>query len=69
MMRRFVLDRLKDSSEFSGTGIVVEGIEFTNGQVALIWLGEYPSIVIWPNIEMMIKVHGHGDDTHIVWVD
>lgn len=69
MMRRFVFERLVDSSNFSGTGIVLEGVQFTNGQVALIWLGQYPSVVIWPSIEMAITVHGHEGDTVLRWID
>ena len=37
-MRRFYMQRNKDVSGLSGTGIVAEGVVFTNGFVALTWL-------------------------------
>lgn len=68
-MKRFELVRNVDHSDFSGTGTIIEGVEFSNGQVALVWLGRYPSLVIWPSIEMALTVHGHGGDTVIKWID
>lgn len=68
-MRRFEFQRDKDGTGFSGTGTVLQGVEFDNGQVALIWLGRYESIVIWPSINDAITVHGHEGDTRLVWID
>ena len=36
-MRRFLLERIEDVSGVAGTGWVAEGIQFTNGCVALTW--------------------------------
>lgn len=67
--RRFVLNRIKDVSGVSGTGIIVEGIEYSDRTVAVRWLGDYASTTVWSNIETMMAVHGHGDATEILWID
>lgn len=36
--RLFVLDRVEDVSGVSGTGVVAEGIEFSDGVGALRWI-------------------------------
>lgn len=68
-MRRFVLNRKEDVSGVSGTGVVVEGVEFSDGTVALRWLGERPSLVFWKNIEDAIGIHGHNGLTIVEWID
>ncbi|MDN5852476.1 MAG: hypothetical protein L0K86_06440 [Actinomycetia bacterium] len=69
MTRRFVLVRYADPSGVSGVGIVAEGSAFTDGTVALQWRGSAPAISIWPDVEAMIEVHGHGGRTVIHWID
>lgn len=68
-MRRFVLNRKEDVSGVSGIGVVVEGVEFSDGSVALRWLGERPSMVFWKNIEDAIGIHGHEGKTLVEWID
>lgn len=68
-MRRFVLNRKEDVSGISGTGVVVEGVEFSDGSVALRWLGDRPSLVFWKNIEDAISIHGHEGKTLVEWID
>lgn len=70
-MRRFYLFRKEDSSGMSGTGRVADGIEFENGQVAMTWKKEFPSITVFPSISIVEKLHTHNgkDPTKIVWVD
>ena len=68
-MRRFVLERTTDVSGVSGTGIVVEGIEFTDKTVAIRWTTEYRSTTIWSSIYEMMKVHGHDGATTLIWID
>ena len=66
-MRTFTLRRDTDVSGVSGTGTVAEGVEFSDGTVALRWtVGEHRSTVVWPNIDAVIAVHGHGGSTEIV---
>lgn len=67
-MRTFVLERTEDVSGVSGVGTVAEGIEFSDGRVALRWIvGEHRSTVSWDSIESVEKIHGHGGATTIRW--
>lgn len=68
-MKRFVLNRSVDVSGVSGTGVVVEGVEFTDGTVAIKWLGDRPSMVFWNNMEDAIGIHGHNGLTVVEWLD
>lgn len=68
-MRRFFLNRITDSSGISGTGVVAEGICFSNGRCVLSWKTETSSIGIYDDIGRVIAVHGHGGDTELVWID
>lgn len=77
-MRRFQLVREVDASGVSGTGVVAEGIEFSDGVVALRWLvpegnpghGNPTSVVFHDNgIESVRKIHGHQGQTWINFLD
>ena len=68
-MRLFQLHRNQDASGVSGTGIVAEGVEFTNGECALHWLSDKPCIALYANIETLKDVHGHGGMTKVVWIE
>lgn len=69
-MRRFHLHRDHDVSGVSGTGIVAEGVEFSDGTVVLRWLsGKHRSTVVWPDIAGVEAIHGHNGATRIVWLD
>ena len=68
-MRRFNLLRFVDVSGVSGTGLVAEGIEFTDGTVVIRWLGESPSTVVWASLSAAMAVHGHNGSTEIHWLD
>jgi len=69
--RRFQLHRVEDVTGVSGTGIVAEGVEFTGGVVALRWLSEWPTSVVFHDRGMAAveAVHGHGGKTRIFWLD
>lgn len=71
MFRRFQLRRDTDVTGVSGTGVVAEGIEFSNGVVALQWLSEFPTSVVFHQrgMESVEAVHGHGGATKIEWLD
>lgn len=70
----FVLYRYEDVSKVSGTGVVCEGAEFSDGAVAVRWLGDHPSTSAWNDIRDMEAIHGHhgrtvvrySDDTRLV---
>jgi len=70
-MRRFVLRRDKDETGVSGTGIVAEGVEFTNGVVVLHWTSEWPTSVVFHDrgIKSVEAIHGHNGNTKIVFLD
>lgn len=50
LMRRFVFQRNEDVSGTSGTGIVAEGVQFTDGTVAVRWRSMIASHVIYLNV-------------------
>jgi hypothetical protein len=68
-MRRFYLYRSVDVTVVSGTGVIAEGIEFTNGWVVLRWISSTPSVIFYTDVADMLKVHGHHGLTTIQWVD
>lgn len=68
-MTRFHLVRTEDVSGVSGTGVVAEGIIFHDGQVALSWFGQHHTLVVAPDIDTVIQIHGHGGRTHIEYLD
>ena len=66
---RFVLRRLEDVTGTSGTGIVAEGIRFSNGQCCLHWLGQLSSVAIYHSADVLVAVHGHNGATVLEWID
>lgn len=69
-MRTFYLEREQDVTGISGTGRVAEGVQFSDGVVAIRWIvGEHRSTVVWPNVEAVEAIHGHGGATRLVWND
>ncbi len=69
--RRFVLRREIDVTGISGSGDVAEGVEFSNGVVALQWTSDFPTSVVFHQrgMESVAAVHGHGGATQVVWLD
>ena len=67
--RRFVLQRLHDPSGTSGTGLVCEGVEFSDGTVAIRWRSSIKSTVVYDNVKAAVAIHGHGGATRLVWLD
>ena len=67
--RRFVLNRSKDATGTSGTGIVAEGICFSNGKVALHWLSHLGAVNVYDSMDVTEKLHGHNGNTKIEWID
>jgi L-alanine-DL-glutamate epimerase-like enolase superfamily enzyme len=68
-MRRFVMERIEDETGMSGTGVIAEGVEFTNGQCCLMWMTTMHSIGLYPNIRQLIAIHGHNGRTVIRYID
>lgn len=68
-MRRFRLRRDVDETGVSGVGVVAEGVEFTDGRVALRWLTDTTSTGVYDSVGDVCSIHGHGGRTEVVWVD
>ncbi len=68
-MLRFVLDRADDKTGTSGVGVVAEGVEFSNGQVAIHWISQLESVNVYANVKLLYALHGHGGATTVRWMD
>lgn len=66
-MRNFWLERTKDDTGISGTGVVAEGVQFSNGKCAMSWLTNLSSVAIYDDMETLEKIHGHGGSTIIIY--
>ncbi len=66
-MKRFQLVREEDETGISGTGVVAEGVQSTNGKCVLFWLSELKSVAIYDSIEELEAIHGHQGKTKVVW--
>ena len=70
MSATFTIHRDVDHSEVSGTGVVAEGWESSDGKtVVLKWCSDTPSVGIYSDIRDVEAIHGHGGDTRIVFDD
>lgn len=67
--RRFVLRRNEDETGISGIGVVAEGCQFARGWCVLSWLTEFTSCAVYPSIEELEAIHGHGGRTVVDWID
>lgn len=68
-IRTFKLVRDEDESGVSGTGIVAEGVKWSDGECAVKWLTFCSSTGIYKNVESVQKVHGHQGKTRVVFDD
>lgn len=67
--RRFVLDRTEDVSGNSGTGVVAEGVRFSNGQAVVHFISQLESITVYANMTVVNMLHGHDGRTKVRWLD
>lgn len=65
-MKLFHLYRTEDQSGVSGTGPVVEGVEFTNGWCALRWVTGSSTLCFYPSLAEVEAIHGHGGKTELI---
>lgn len=56
-MRTFTMERRNDESGVSGTGVVVEGVEFSDGRVALRWCTDIASTTSYDSFEDFARIH------------
>lgn len=68
-MRLFELHRSEDVSGSSGTGIVAEGVIFTDGRVAMRWLTPPCSTQNYDSIHDLERIHSHEGRTRVVVLD
>lgn len=68
-MRRFHLERLEDATGVSGTGRIAEGVRFSTGECVLNWLTAHRSQAFYQDVATLVKIHGHGGKTRLVWDD
>jgi len=68
-LRRFVLVRHEDVSGISGTGVVAEGVRFTDGTVSLRWLRLPQQTSFFASVGDVLVVHGHSGKTELRWLD
>lgn len=68
-MRRFELHRDEDESGVSGTGVIAQGVCFTDGTCALRWLTATRSTGLYDSVDDLISIHGHAGMTRLVWLD
>lgn len=70
MFRRFVLDRNEDMTGVSGTGVVAEGVEFSDGTCVMRWVTQWRSTVFYEQgLEAVIRIHGHDGRTVVRFLD
>ncbi|TAL42467.1 MAG: hypothetical protein EPN91_08790 [Salinibacterium sp.] len=65
----FVLNRKHDHTGTSGTGIVAEGVRFSNGKVALHWLSHLGAVNVYDSMDVCEVLHGHDGNTVVEWKD
>lgn len=56
-MRTFVMNRASDETGVSGTGDVLEGVQFSDGRVAVRWLSDLSSIAVYDSIRDFVSIH------------
>lgn len=68
-MRDFILWRKTDVSGISGTGLVAEGVQFSDGTCVCRWTTDTATTTIYSSISDVLSIHGHDGATQIIWVD
>lgn len=66
-MRTFNLHRAEDESGVSGTGIVTEGVEFSDGTCVMRWLTSTKSTAFYDNAKELVQIHGHEGRTVLMY--
>lgn len=68
--RRFALHRHRDRSGVSGVGVVAFGTWYPSGEATLAWCsGPIRSVTVFSSIADIERIHGHGGDSEVVWLD
>lgn len=67
MIRTFELHRDLDPNGISGTGLVAEGCQFSDGTCTMHWVTDYRSTTVYSDVETLYAIHGHEGASRIVW--
>lgn len=68
-MRRFQLRRREDVNGLSGTGVVVQGVEFDDGTCVIRWISDTASTTVHDSVANVEKIHSHEGRTVLEWLD
>lgn len=71
-MKTFIMIRTNDETGVSGTGKVLEGAQFSNGQVVVRWISDNSATNIYKNFDSFVNIHilSHPTNgTKIIWCD
>jgi hypothetical protein len=66
-MKKFYMLRHEDSSGYSGTGVVAEGVIFDDGTGAFTWLTPMKTVTTFWKINDIIHMHGKNGKSEIVF--
>jgi hypothetical protein len=44
-------------------------VEFSDGKVAMKWIGRISAVTIFESIEDVERIHGHAGSTEVVWIE
>ncbi len=67
-MNLFNLVRETDVSGVSGTGVVAEGVQFSDGTCAMRWRTNLASTAVYFSIQDLETIHGHEGATKVVFL-
>lgn len=68
-MRTFLLWRNVDVSGVSGTGLIAEGVQFSDGVCVCRWMTDMATTCVYASISDVKAIHGHDGATQIIWED
>lgn len=73
-MRRFTMTRAEDTKGRSGTGVVLEGVVFSDGTCVVRWMGAgmpQQSTAFWNSYADFAATHvdNHPKNSLITWLD
>lgn len=66
-LRLFKLVRHEDVTGVSGTGVVGEGVQFSDGRCVMRWTTQLSSIALYDSIQDVLCIHGHDGNTAVVF--
>ena len=71
-MKTFQMIRNNDESGVSGTGTVLDGVQFHTGQVVTCWHGDKSSVGVYDSFDVFWRIHvaSHPtNNTEVHWSD